>query len=137
MGQFEGKRQRMPVQVTREPVETCGCLMWDGTSKGCNCTRQMYQSLFNLLAKLPMLKSGTWKRLNTTDEIYSDLFMWEWSNGSDAFVVTINYGNTSFFLVPGELGLTEKDFQKPIFPEMRDAYSGLKLNPWDVRVWKR
>ena len=92
-GQFEGRRLRLPVQMTVDDGEPrCSCTILVDPPSGvyCACQRNHYDKLLNL-ASLDVVKEGTWRRLTILEHQHQGLLAWRLSNQKDELLVLINY----------------------------------------------
>ena len=136
MGQWEGRSVKLPVQLNRMPVESCGCLMWGEHSEICQCTAQFYRQLYALTNR-EELKLGSWERISPMTEEDNTLLTWQWTLGESVIILAVNYSEEEFLINQETTGLPESYFEQLIFPKQSDAYNGLKMRPWDVRVWQK
>jgi hypothetical protein len=135
MGQWEGRTKHIPVQITREPEESCGCLLLGIQQDGCGCTSTLYRNLFNI-ANDDIFKYGNWQRIEFNAGSHNGLFIWKWEYNERQLVIAINYNSKEILLDPLHLALSNVNFENSIFPVTSDSYLGTLLHGWDVRVWK-
>lgn len=100
-GQWEGRRERLPVQLGRERVERpCECPwsgQWDlsdeprGVRPICACLFRFYEKLRTLLRD-PALREGTWQLLPPHTEVaMRRLLAWTITRGKERMLVLINW----------------------------------------------
>jgi len=83
-GQFEGKRVKLPVQLTREPLEKVNTEM-----------QAFYYKLLKICST-EIFKVGTWKLLKPVlswdnNFTYQNILAWEWQLRDERRIVAINY----------------------------------------------
>ena len=83
-GQFEGKRIKLPVQLSREPVENIN-----------QCLQNFYTKLL-LITKEEIFHSGKWTLLETlpawsNNSTNSNMLAWLWSYNNNNRLVVVNY----------------------------------------------
>jgi Alpha amylase, catalytic domain len=135
MGQWDGHNKQIPVQLTREPDESCGCLTGGGDQSSCGCISRFYDLLF-AITKLNIFKLGEWHRTHTDSDSHAGLFLWQWKYNSQTVTVAINYSEKVRTIDPEQTGLSSDFFVKSMFLEKSDSYQGLQLRPWDIRIWE-
>jgi hypothetical protein len=134
MGQWEGRTKRIPVQITRQPQESCGCLLYGGETAPCTCIATLYRNLFNL-ANQDVFKQGTWENVHLNSETYPGVFLWKWRHRRIQMVIAINY-NSEEIQLNHELAETlNLNSENQLFPAHTDSYNSLLLRQWDVRCW--
>lgn len=100
-GQWEGRRQRLPVQLGREQVENpCECPWareWDlsddppGIRPVCACMFRFYEKLRTLLRE-PILREGEWQLLPPHSEVaLRRLLAWTITHGQERMLILINW----------------------------------------------
>ncbi len=84
-GQFEGRKVKIPVFLRRRPYETVD---------------QSLVSFFNQLLEVihaPIFHEGFWQLNEITgwpdNDRFKDLLSWQWSSGSDLFLMVVNYAD--------------------------------------------
>lgn len=87
-GQFEGKKIKLPVQLTREPIE-----------KVSDSIANFYTKLLSI-TKEEIFSKGKWKMIDplpAADDNHSheNILTWEWRMGEDVRVVVINYSDST------------------------------------------
>ncbi|MEW6652590.1 MAG: alpha-amylase family glycosyl hydrolase [Bacteroidota bacterium] len=83
-GQLEGKRVKVPVQLSREPEEKT------------NTEVQLFYSKLLKICSAEVFKKGTWKLLKPlssweTNLTYQNILAWEWQLRDERRIVLINY----------------------------------------------
>jgi hypothetical protein len=92
MGQWEGRRKKIPVQIDRTPDEgMCGCLLTK-PEEGivCNCIATFYDRLF-ALSNQDIFRYGRWR--SASDPADPGVLCWMWQHEGKVVVVVINYSN--------------------------------------------
>lgn len=87
-GQFEGKKNKLPLQLGREPLE-----------KECPQLKKYYNDLLNI-TKNEVFKSGTFKKLEAMpagegNYTYEDILCWQWTLGEEKWIIVTNYSDKS------------------------------------------
>jgi len=134
MGQWEGRTKRIPVQITRQPEESCGCLLHELNKSQCQCVEMLYDNLF-VLANKDIFKYGKWQRIDLNADAYTGLFLWKWEYQKRKLIIAINYNSEEIKLDKQNPSLSNINFDKSIFPTVSDSYGGTVLSAWDVRIW--
>ena len=85
-GQFEGRRIKLPVQLSREPVESVN-----------ECLQNFYDKLL-LITKEEIFHKGKWKLLNTlpvwnNNTTNSNMLAWIWSFSNANRLIVVNYSD--------------------------------------------
>ncbi|MER5531596.1 alpha-amylase [Streptomyces sp. NPDC002677] len=82
-GQFEGRRVRLPVFLSRRPQEPADASLRDFHDR--------------LLAAVAPVREGDWQLLTCTgwpdNDTHGNLLAWSWSTGQDRYLVVINYSD--------------------------------------------
>ena len=129
MGQWEGLKRKIPVQLNRGPVEHCDCEVCtrDPLPHGCRQVKQMYDALFEVFNS-DVLIDGEWSHVD-----HPDLWVWEWRLEQEWRLVAMNYSNAPRSMPE----MVERDDLSLIYPEAHITSSVKELAPWEVRVWAR
>jgi len=135
MGQWEGRTKHIPVQITREPFESCGCLLRGKVYNNCDCTSTFYRNLFGI-ANQDIFKYGIWERIDTNEDSHAGLFLWKWVYENKQLIVAINYSSLEIDLNSDHIAFINLSDQNLVFPQINDAYCGMLLRSWDVRIWE-
>jgi glycosidase len=102
MGQWEGRRKRIPVQIDRTPDEgMCGCLL-SKPEEGivCNCIATFYDRLF-ALSNQDIFRYGRWRSI--TEPAYPGVLHWIWSHQGKEVVILINYSDREVRFEPKDI----------------------------------
>lgn len=105
LGQLEGRRIKLPVQLGREPVEAhCPCVAGNllkypngqrfenpGLQPVCSCTHHFYDKLLELTHD-PVFKKGNW-RLAEFHNASPGILAWEWHWNQERRLVVVNYSD--------------------------------------------
>jgi len=89
MGQWEGHRLKIPVQLSRGPVESCACIRCT-RGGNCTCIREFYEDLL-LRSNLPVFKEGNWRSIINSNA--QSVLVWEWTLGIEHAIVIVNYSS--------------------------------------------
>jgi glycosidase len=86
-GQFDGKSVRLPVQLSREPVEPKNQEIFD-----------FYEKLL-LITRHDIFRKGQWRLLETLpaydkDTTFPNILVWLWTYQSEKRLVAVNYADT-------------------------------------------
>jgi hypothetical protein len=111
-GQLTGRRVRLPVFLTRRPVEPPD-----------RALEAFYRTLLDALAA-PALREGTWRLLSRTgwpdNATFESLVAWAWEKGDERHVVVVNLSDAP---AQGRIPLPWPDVAgRPL--RLRDAFSG-------------
>jgi hypothetical protein len=102
MGQWEGRRKKIPVQIDRKPDEgVCGCLL--SNSEGnvvCNCVSGFYDRLYKLSNK-EIFRNGKWR--SVTEPSDPGVLCWIWSHEGKEVMVLINYSDREVRFKPKDI----------------------------------
>ncbi len=134
MGQWEGRAKRIPVQITRQPEESCGCFLHSINQSGCACVEALYHNLFEI-ANQDIFKYGNWQRIDTNTDLYPGLFLWKWEYKKKQVVIAINYYAEEIVLDIKNTALSNLNFENLTLPAIEDSYHSAHFRAWDVRVW--
>lgn len=139
MGQWEGRRKKVPVQICRTPNEaTCGCMLsTEAAGMTCSCLGQFYARLLETNQKT-VFRGGTWRVVHEYTSEHG-LICWLWKHEHEQVLVAINYAEKEavFYLLDQLHQLHLKnplDFmsdKQPVDPHLVHT-----LAPWGVYVWK-
>ena len=132
MGQWEGWRKKIPVQLHRRPQEArCACLLRsDAGGSVCSCLSESYDRLLGLNQD-DIFRFGEWSAMH--EPHVPGVAIWEWFYGGKKALVLVSYQDQEVALdlnLPGWDGpvidmLSGRRFQ---FEDLR------ALAPWGVVV---
>lgn len=138
-GQWEGRQERLPVQLGRMPVEykphsrgqtTTGLDL--GNLPGLAAVSHYQLAFYDLLLcflKQPALREGQWEMLSSSDHVLA----WQWTLGEEQYQVRINYhaAATEVHVFQHEGGHW-RHFQGPAV-----AYSSITLGPYQWLILEK
>lgn len=137
MGQWEGRRKKIPVQVHRLPPEaSCTCLITASEQNVvCACTLVFYKRLFEV-TQMTILREGEWNMIR--EPASPGLIFWLWAHQKEKLIVLVNYSpDETPFLLPDMLHLLH--MTKPydlINDRATDPHKVHALAPWSVHLWQ-
>jgi len=135
MGQWKGFVHRIPVQINRQPAESCGCLLWPESKTHCQCLAQFYEVLFEV-ADRDVFRDGAWRQIPTPRESAERLFIWEWSDESEKTIVLINFSDEPLPFDQNSLSFPGVSFESRLFPKIsEESVPAAILKPWKVRLY--
>ncbi|HLF63715.1 MAG TPA: alpha-amylase family glycosyl hydrolase [Saprospiraceae bacterium] len=139
MGQWEGRRKKVPVQICRNPHEpTCGCIMQkESTGVTCTCIQSFYWRLLELNQEA-IFREGEWRVVHEHAAVHG-LICWLWKHHHEQALVAINFSdNEAVFSLADQLHLLYLKNPLNIFSGNRpvDPHQTHTLSPWGVYVWK-
>jgi len=139
MGQWDGRRKRIPVQLHRQPDEgVCGCLLSVKSPEViCSCVDQFYTRLLQV-ARQPIFREGNWRVVYELPAV-TGLIYWLWNHHHLQVLVAINYANTEVaFSLADVLHLLHLKNPRSLLSnrEPVDPHQVHLLAPWSVHVWE-
>jgi hypothetical protein len=139
MGQWEGRRKRVPVQIHRHPKEAaCGCIVKASDDHvRCTCIETFYSRLYTL-SNIPVFRNGEWRVVHEHESEHG-LICWLWEYADEYVLVVINYADhEAVFSLADQLHLLHlKDPSDLISNKGRvDPQEIHALAPWGVYLWK-
>ena len=135
LGQWEGRRTRIPVQLTRAPKETCGCLMWNQQDdSNCKCVANFYGILLPL-ANRSLTAAGDWAVISYP-EMQPNLFCWRWILENESWYVAINFSDKETFMDLDKLCAVETCSLATVFPAGMPTEGHVPMMAYDVRIWQ-
>jgi hypothetical protein len=147
MGQWEGWRKKIPVQIKRNPMEAfCGCLLstpekhlqknhWK--THACDCISAFYERLL-VLNRQAVFQGGEWRVVHEHQAEHG-LICWLWKHEKEYVLVVINYAEKeAVFSLADQLHLLH--LTKPMdMLRQKEAVEPLSIQslaPWGVYLWK-
>ena len=135
MGQWEGFRTKLPVQLNRAPMETCACLLNDiEDSAPCACAVTFYRNLFNI-SDHDILAHGNWSKVNIPN-MTEAMFAWQWNYKKEGIVLLVNFSQEVQELNTADLTSAIGPDVDALFPQTQDPEHLNKLQPWGVYLFK-
>lgn len=139
MGQWEGRRKKVPVQLNRYPPETsCGCLLQDPPyDLCCTCIHQYYSRLLQL-AQEKIFREGEWRTVQGPDPDATPL-CWLWTLQAEHVLVAINYSDReNDFSLADQMHLHYLQDPVDLLAGGRavDPHTVHALAPWGIGMWK-
>ncbi|KAF0150564.1 MAG: alpha amylase catalytic region [Ignavibacteria bacterium] len=138
-GQFEGKRVKIPVQITREPEEKT------------NTEIQLFYAKLLKICSDEVFKKGSWKLLKPISSwdnslTFQNMLAWEWQLNDERRIIVINY--SEFFstcrIKLNVTGYSEELFLKDLLndiiynrsaEEINSLGLYIELKPWQAHIF--
>lgn len=137
MGQWEGRRKKIPVQLHRLPQDSsCGCLLTSSSEKVvCRCIAAFYERMFRI-THIPILREGEWQTIR--EPAAPGLIFWLWKYQKEKVIVVINYNHTDVpFFLPDMLHLLHVKHPYDLINDIEtEPHQVHALAPWSVHLWK-
>jgi hypothetical protein len=153
MGQWDGWRRKIPVQICRLPHEPpCGCILRGGERKNgkkwsekthalpiapvCACVHTFYERLLKLNQE-KLFRDGEWRVVH--EHVGEPgLICWLWSHQHEHALVAVNFSDKeSLFSLADQLHLLHLGNPEDVMSETTvDSHQVHSLTPWGVYVWK-
>ena len=135
MGQWEGRRIKIPVQLNRLPHEVHGSLLQRGNDDVAHSgIREFYQNLTTLISD-PLFLNGSWQKLNYSDD-QPELFCWQWTLNDEKRILLVNYSSSQQSFSREHLESLAGVELTLNFPAAESQPIITEIFPWETYLWE-